>query len=170
MARTFQESPLCTNTCWWSMEPAVPRKYCYITFQTRISFKEHMKKVAHLLPPGPASVKGGFVREFMLLLDRISLGEQSARERGGSPRIFCDKAFKSLPTPNQHKLWQHSGNVFVCKGCGKKFKANIITNRHKKLVCGKPHQRNKFCNFSINYGSTDCPCFCGRVASFTNSL
>ena len=28
VARTFQESPSCQNTCWWSMKPAVPQKYC----------------------------------------------------------------------------------------------------------------------------------------------
>ena len=28
VVRTFQESPACLNTCWWSMEPAVPQKYC----------------------------------------------------------------------------------------------------------------------------------------------
>ena len=57
---------------------------CYITFKTRISFKEHMKKGAHLLAPGPASVKGGFVREFMLLLDGRSVwGTKHKRERGG---------------------------------------------------------------------------------------
>ena len=58
---------------------------CYITFKTRISFKEHMKKGAHLLVPGPASVEVGFVREFMLLLDGISVGGQSTQEREGSP-------------------------------------------------------------------------------------
>ena len=24
VARAFQESPACLNTCWWSMEPAIP--------------------------------------------------------------------------------------------------------------------------------------------------
>ena len=28
VARTFQESPANLNTFWWSMEPAVPQKYC----------------------------------------------------------------------------------------------------------------------------------------------
>ena len=37
----------------------------------------HMKRGSHLLPPGPEDVKGGFVREFMLLLDGISVGGQS---------------------------------------------------------------------------------------------
>ena len=56
-----------------------------ITFKTRISFKEHMKRGAHLLAPGPAGVEGRFVREIMLLLDGISVGGQSTREREGSP-------------------------------------------------------------------------------------
>ena len=35
-----------------------------------------MKRRAHLLAPGPAGVQGGFVREFMLLVDGISAGGQ----------------------------------------------------------------------------------------------
>ena len=58
---------------------------CYITFKTRISFKEHIKRDAHLLAPGPAGVEGRFVMEIMLLLDGISVGGQSTREREGSP-------------------------------------------------------------------------------------
>ena len=54
---------------------------CYINFKTRISFKEHTKKDAHLLAPGPAGVEGKFGREFMLLLDGISVGGQSTIER-----------------------------------------------------------------------------------------
>ena len=102
VARTIQESPACLNTCWWSMEPAVPQKYiktytwpswfnnislviCYIAFKTRISFKKHMKRGAYLLAPGPAGVKGRFVREIRLLLDGITVGGQITREREGSP-------------------------------------------------------------------------------------
>ena len=55
---------------------------CCITFKTRIRFKENLKKSAHLLAHGPASVKGGFVREFVLLLEGISVQGQS---REGSP-------------------------------------------------------------------------------------
>ena len=32
---------------------------CYIAFKTRISFKKHMKRGAHLLAPGPEDVEGG---------------------------------------------------------------------------------------------------------------
>ena len=32
------------------------RTACYITFKKRISFKEHMKRGAHLMAPGPAGV------------------------------------------------------------------------------------------------------------------
>ena len=106
---------------------------CYI--KTRISFKEHIKRGAHLLAPGPAGVEDGFVREFMLLLDWISLGDK-AQERGkeGSPCKLCDKASKVLPTPNQQKIWKHSVHVFVCKGCGKKLKTINSIKRHKMLV------------------------------------
>ena len=46
--------------------------------------------------------------------------------------------------PSQHKIWQHSGHVFACKGCGKKFNRNNSINRYKKLVNGKPHHRQVF--------------------------
>ena len=58
---------------------------CYIAFKTRISFKKHMKRGAYLLAPGPEDVKGGFVREFMLLLHGISVGGKITREREDSP-------------------------------------------------------------------------------------
>ena len=53
----------------------------YITFKTRISFMKHMKRGA----PRPEDVKGGFVREFMMLLNGTSVGGQSKQERDGSP-------------------------------------------------------------------------------------
>ena len=40
-----------------------------------------MKRGAHLLAPGPIYVKGGFVREFMLLLDGIRGGGDKAHKR-----------------------------------------------------------------------------------------
>ena len=43
--------------------------------------KEHMKRGAHLLAPGPAAVEGRFVRELRLFLDLISEGGESTRER-----------------------------------------------------------------------------------------
>ena len=107
---------------------------------------EHMKKSAHLLAPGPANVKGGLVRELCCCCMGSVLGDKAQERDRVLPCIVCDKAFKSLPTRNQQKLWQHSGNLFVCKSCGKKFKPN---NRYKKLVCGKPHHRKSFCNFSM---------------------
>ena len=58
---------------------------CYITFKTRISFKEHLKRAAYLLAPGPAGVEGRFVRKIMLVMDGISVGGQIRREREGSP-------------------------------------------------------------------------------------
>ena len=57
------------------MEPAI----------SKISFKEHMKRGVHLLAPGLPGVEGRFVREIMLLLDGISVGGKSTREREGSP-------------------------------------------------------------------------------------
>ena len=41
-----------------------------------------MKRGTHLLAPRPAGAEGRFVREIMLLLNGISVGGQSMRERG----------------------------------------------------------------------------------------
>ena len=72
-----------------------------------------------------------------------------AKERGRfHPCNVCDKAFKSFQMPFHHKIWQHSGHLLACKGCGKKFNSNSIS-RHNKLVCGKPHHRKNFCHFSV---------------------
>ena len=35
-----------------------------------------MKRGAHLLAPGPAGVEGGFVGKFILLLDRVKVGDE----------------------------------------------------------------------------------------------
>ena len=53
----------------------------YITFKTRISFQEHMKRGAHMVSPGPAGFEGRCVMELMLLLDGINVRGQSTRER-----------------------------------------------------------------------------------------
>ena len=79
-----------------------------------------------MLAPGPAGFKGRFVREIMLLLS------------------VCDKAFKSLQVPSQHKISQHSGHVSACKGCGKNFNPNNSINRHNKLVSDKPQHTQSF--------------------------
>ena len=104
----------------------------------------------YLLAPGPAGVKGRFVREIMLLLDGISVGRQITIERERvHPCNVCDKDFKSLQMPSQHKIWQHSGYTFAWKGCGKTFNPNSSINRYNKLLCGEPHHRKSFCPFSI---------------------
>jgi hypothetical protein len=48
----------------------------FITFKSRNIFKEHMKRGAHPLAPGPAGVKGGFLRELMLWPDGTQRWEQ----------------------------------------------------------------------------------------------
>ena len=60
---------------------------------------------------GPAGVKGRFVREIMLLLDGISVGDKAQEREKVLPCIVLDKAFKSLQMPSQHKIWQHGGHV-----------------------------------------------------------
>ena len=77
----------------------------------------------------------------------ISVGEQ--RRDLAQLCNVCDKAVKTLPTPKENKIWQHSGHVFVCQGCGKKFNHNNSINIQKKLVCDKPHHRKSFCHFSM---------------------
>ena len=72
---------------------------CYIAFKTRISFKKHMKRGAHLLAPRPAGIEGRFVREIMLLQDGISVEGQGTRERGFTPVMSVTKVsslFKCL--------------------------------------------------------------------------
>ena len=66
---------------------------CYISFKTKISFKKHMKRGAHLLATGPEDV-----------------------------RVVCEGIIVVFGW--EHIIWQNSGNVFVCKGCDKKFKIN----------------------------------------------
>ena len=44
-----------------------------------------MKRGGHLLEPVPKDVEGRFVREFMLLLDGISVEGQHTQEGEGSP-------------------------------------------------------------------------------------
>ena len=66
---------------------------CYTTLKTMITFKEHMKRAAlsHLLAPGPAGVECGFVREFMLFLNGISVGDKSQEGERIHPCNVCDR-------------------------------------------------------------------------------
>ena len=71
---------------------------CYIIFKTRISFIENMKRGAHLLAPGPEDIKGGFVREFMLLLDGISVEGQIISTRSLCvASLTTGRAFATFP-------------------------------------------------------------------------
>ena len=70
-------------------------------------------------------------------------GDKAQERDRVHPCNVCDKAFKSLQMPSQHKIWQPSGHAFACKGCGKKFNPNNSINRHNKLVCGKPQHRKE---------------------------
>ena len=67
-----------------------------------------MMRCAHLLAPGPEDIKGGFVREFMLLLDGISVRDKAHKKGRVNPCNVCDKAFKFLETANQQTIWHHS--------------------------------------------------------------
>ena len=121
VARTSLTKTACLSIYWWSMEPAVSKKYCRtdICLSCRHTERSALSSATlssrhyvHMLATGPAGAKGRFVREIILSLDGISAQE---RERV-HPCNICDKAFKSMQLLSQHKVWQHSGNVFVCKG------------------------------------------------------
>ena len=141
VARTSKEIPACLNLSWWSIEFAAPLKYsmkdiwsswyqlCHL--HTRSCFKQNMKSVAHLLAPGRAGGKGGFVGEI-----NVGAGWKQSETEGHRVHLcnVCDKDLKSLQTHNQQKICQHIGYVFVCMGCCKKFHTNISTHRYKKLL------------------------------------
>ena len=63
-------------------------------------------------------------------------GDKALDRERVHPCNVCDKAFKSLKTPNQHTLWQHSGHVFVCKGCGKNFSRKSSLSKQMLVVHG----------------------------------
>ena len=90
----------------------------------------------------------------MLLLDGISGGYKAQERERVHPFNVCYKAFQSLQVLNQHKIWQHSGNAFACKDCGKKLNPNNSINRHNKLVCGKPHHWKSFATSSSGARTT----------------
>ena len=75
---------------------------CYI--KARISFKEYLKRGNPLLVPGPAGVKGKFVREFMLLLDWINVGDKAQERERVHPCNFCDKAVKYFKMSKKYKI------------------------------------------------------------------
>ena len=81
-------------------------------------------------------------------------GDKSQERERVHPCNVCDKAFKSLQMPSQHNIWQHSGNVFACKGCGKYFRTNNSMNRHKKEMYGRPDHRKNFRNFQSGESAT----------------
>ena len=51
-------------------------------------------------------------------------GDKAEERERIHPCNVCDKAFKSLQIASQYKIWQHTGNVFACRCCGKKFNPN----------------------------------------------
>ena len=55
--------------------------------------RRRLREYAHLLAPAPASAaKGGFVKDFMLLLDGMSVGGQSKkRERRFNPVMYVTR-------------------------------------------------------------------------------
>ena len=56
----------------------------------------------------------------------------------------CDQALKCLPTLNLLKSWQHSGHVFVCKGCGNKFNPKNIISKQDDCVWHASPQEELF--------------------------
>ena len=104
-----------------------------------------------MLAPRPEDIKGGCVKEFMLLLDGIIFGDKAHKKERVHPCNVCDKAFKSLGTPNTHIIWQHNGNVFVCKVCDKKFKTKTASTDKKRFLVSSITTRGAFATF--HYGA-----------------
>ena len=149
VARTSQESLTWLNTCWWSMDSAVPKKYCNTdTWQKWW----HAEGSALSSPTSPkrqgsalSSTGRGVLICWHLVLQVSKAGlwghscccwieskwadKEQEREKV-HPCKVCDKAFKSLPTPNLHRIWQHSGHVFVCNVFVKEFKPlTLLTDK-----------------------------------------
>ena len=122
---------------------------CYIIFKTRIGFQEHMKWSALLLRPGPGP--GGFVREFMLLLNGISEGGQITREREKRFTSVMSVIRLMIPCkpPTSKKFGSTEAMCLSARDVVRSLRPYSI-NSHKKLVCGKPHHRKSFCNFSMS--------------------
>ena len=87
-----------------------------------------MKRGTHLLAPGPENIKVGFVREFMLLLDGISVGDKAHKKERVHPCNVCDKAFKSLPTAITSTQFSTS----TCGVRGEKRKRTVLSSSRKK--------------------------------------
>ena len=92
----------------------------YFIFKTRIRLRGNMNRGAHLLD---------LVFGLVCCCWMGSVCGDKAQER---ERVhlcnFCHKGFNSLQILSQHKIWQHSGHVFACKGCGKKFRKSFCTS------------------------------------------
>ena len=91
-----------------------------------------MNRGVHLLATGSAGFEDRCVREIMLSLEGISVGGESTRKRGFIPVMYVTK-LSSLCKCLASTKCQHSGHVFACKGCGKKFDPNNSINN---LLCG----------------------------------
>ena len=137
VAGTTEERPSCLNTWCWSMEPAVPQQYCKTdtlpslwnaeepAVQSATSHSRQWSGVTSTwrVVEGWSSAETRTCKCWGRVCEGIHVdagwdqcGVQSTRGRERvHPCNFCDKDFKCLPTTKKHNLWQHIGNVFVCK-------------------------------------------------------
>ena len=87
------------------MEPAVSRKYCKDQHHHLLNHLQDEEKLKGAHEEGCSSADtwnwkcGVQVCEIIHFIAVISVREQQTSEK-----VVCDKAFKSLPTPNQNKI------------------------------------------------------------------
>ena len=93
----------------------------------------------------------GASRPSKILQDRYlaRLMAKHKRERGFTTVMSVTKLSSLCQRLTGTKFGSTVAMCVVCKGCCKKFKTNNSINRYKKLVCGKPHHRKSFFNFSM---------------------
>ena len=105
--------------------PCLPEQcnHCVKNFSRNSSLSKHMVVVQRASCPSKklqdrylaklmARRRISFVICYIAFNTRISLKKHMKRVHHCNK---YEKSFKSLQMPNQHIIWQHSGNVFVCK-------------------------------------------------------
>ena len=122
---------------------------CYITFKTRIMFKEHMKRGTHLLAPGPAGVEGRFVREIMSLLDGISVGGQNTRHRGFTPVMSVTKLSNLCKCLASTKFGSTVAMCLTARVVTRSLTTTTVSTEAISLCLASLTTGRVFCHFSM---------------------
>ena len=69
---------------------------CYIAFKTRISYRKHMKRGAHLLAPGPEDVKGVLGGKWCCCWMGSVWGDKAHKRERGFALVISVTMFSSL--------------------------------------------------------------------------